>query len=50
MYFLMDMTPMTDFDETTKSNFHNYIALTRMSAQINQTAIKDKASDRYVVK
>ena len=45
MYFLMDMTPMTDFDETMMSNFHNYNAFTRMSAQMNQTAIKDKASD-----
>ena len=46
MYFLMDMTPMTDFDETTMSNFHNYNAFTRMSAQMNQTAIQDNASDR----
>ena len=50
MYFLMDMTPMTNFDETTMSNFHNYNAFTRMSAQMNQTAMKDKASDRYDVK
>ena len=42
----MDMTPMTDFDETTMINFHNYNAFTRMSAQ---TAIQDNATDRYVV-
>ena len=50
MYFLMDMTPITNFVETRMSNFHNYNAFTRMSAQINQTVMKDKASDRYIVK
>ena len=50
IYFLMDMAHMTDFNETMMSNFHNYNAFTRMSAQMNQTAIKDNATDRYVVK
>ena len=42
------MTPTSDFNESSMREFQNYLYFTRMSAQLNQTAIMDNSSDRYI--